>query len=483
MHKTLTSNRLLDTALAGLGIGFVLLFVLSTNASAATACNLSFGMTTTTVAVQPGGNLTRTVTVKNTGAGICKQPSFSLYYAPNETFVSATPAARAANYYWTLPSLGAGKSTTVTVTTKHNSSVEGSTIDTEGCATANNGQDACATSSVAVGAGSTGSVSTPSVPTPTPSTPTTDPATTPVSTPTPAPVTSGKEQGMWIWDFPSQMLSSTADTKLKTLQAKGFNTVYITVDDYLDIANMADGSAKTATMNTYFSNLAAFVKKANGYGMQVDAEAGWRDWAKQENRYKGFAIIDMVKAYNSAHPEARLRGFEYDVEPYLLPEYETNKGPVLTDYVAFVDQSVQRLVGTDIKFSITIPHFYDDVVGWTPKITYGGTTDYTYTILLKILEKKPGSEILLMSYRNTFAGSNGTRAVSETEVKEASGTHTTVIVGQETGNVDPAYTTFYGMSKTDVANAISTIGSAFSSYSNYAGTAVDYLDPYMALGN
>jgi hypothetical protein len=490
MHKKIYTNlsKVFITSFISLSLILIAAAASSIRADAASVCNLSFAISPNTTSVQVGGNLSRTVTVKNTGPGVCKNASFSLYYSNNETFVSSDPAPRASNYYWMLGNLVSGKQSSVTVVTKHSVSTNGTTIDTEGCATASNGDDACATSSIAIT-----SVSAPApaptpivVPTPTPTpapvvataTPATPPVAVPSVTPTPS---TGKEQGMWVWDFPKDMLAS--DAKLKTLQTKGFNTLYITVDDYLDIASMSAGTAKTAAINTYFTNLAAFVKKANSYGMQVDAEAGWRDWAKSENRYKGFAIIDMAKAYNAAHPEARLRGFQYDVEPYLLPEYETNKGQVLTDFATFIDQSAQRLVGSDLQFGVTIPHFYDDVVGWTPKITYGGTTDYTYNVLLKILEKKPGSTILLMSYRNTFDGTNGTRAVSETEVKEATGTHTNVIVGQETGNVDPAYVTFYGMTKTDVSVALSTIGSKFSSYANYGGTAVDYLDPYMALGN
>lgn len=485
MHKNLTSHRILDNALLGFGIGFVLLFVLSTTTHAATACDLSFGMTTNTAAVQAGGNLTRTITVKNNGAGICRQPSFSLYYAPNETFVSSTPAARASNYYWTLANLGAGKSATVTVTTKHNTSVSGSTIDTEGCATANNGEDACVASSIAVTSITSGSTTpvTPTTPVVVPpvTTPTTTPST-PVVTPTTPSTQSGKELGIWIWDFPKDMLSS--DAKLKALQAKGFNTVYITVDDYLDIASMADGSAKTQAINTYFTNLAAFVKKANSYGLRVDAEGGWRDWAKSENRWKGFALIDMVKAYNAAHPEAKLRGFQYDVEPYLLPEYETNKAPVLLDFVTFIDQSVARFGSSDIEFSMSIPHFYDDAQAWTPSFTYNGKNTFTFNHLLNILEKKPGSTILLMSYRNTFDGNNGTRQISEVEVKEASaGFHTKVIVGQETGNVDPAFVTFYGQSKTDVMSAVSTIQKAFARYGQFGGVAVHYLDSFLAMPN
>jgi cell division septation protein DedD len=485
MHTKLNNTHLFDNVLAGFGLAFLLLFVLSTKASAAPGCALALSMNANQAGVISGGTITRTLSVKNTGPSVCKNASYSLYYPANETFVSSSDQARASNYYWVIGSLGAGKSYSMTLTTKHNASVAGSSIDTEGCATASNGADACATSSVSVSASSvpTVPVVTPPVVVPTPA-PTSTPVVMPVTpTPVPAPVvnTSGKEQGMWIWDFPSQMITVTADAKMKQLQSSGFNAVYITVDDYLDIASMPEGSAKTAAKNTYFNNLAKFVAKTNALGMAVDAEGGWRDWAYAQNRYKGFALIDMVKEYNAAHPESKLRGFQYDVEPYLLPEYETNKAQVLLDFVTFIDQSVQKLAGTNIQFSISIPHFYDDVNQWTPAFVYNGKTTYAFNHLLNIMEKKPGSTILLMSYRNTFEGTNGTRAIAETEVKEASSYSTKVIVGQETGNVDPAYVTYYGMTKAALFKGATDINSAFKGYAGYGGTAVDYLDPFLAL--
>jgi cell division septation protein DedD len=489
MHTKLNNTHLFDTILTGFGFAFLLLFVLSTKASAATGCNILLDMQGQPTVIS-GGNIARTVTVKNTGKVSCKDTMLTMYYASNENFVSSTPTPRASNYFWNFGTLAPGKSVATSLITKHNASVDGATVDTEGCATASNGSDSCATSSVSV-SGTQAPVTPVVVPVTPTTTPVVAPVPTPVITPTPTPApsatptvspsTNGKEQGMWIWDFPSQMLSATADGKMKTLQANGFNAVYITTDDYLDIASMAEGSAKTAAKTSYFNNLAKFVTKAKALGMVVDAEGGWRDWAYSSNRYKGFALIDMVKEYNAAHPEAKLRGFQYDVEPYLLPEYEGDKATVLAQYVAFVDQSIQRLIGTDIQFSIVIPHFYDDVNQWTPTFAYNGKTTYAYNHLLNVLEKKPGSTILLMSYRNTYEGTNGTRAISETEVKEAGTTHTKVIVGQETGNVDPAYVTYYGLTKAALFAGAAQIKAGLGGNAGYGGTAVDYLDPFLAL--
>lgn len=470
-----------------------------TSAFAAT-CVLAYDMTPKTLTISSGETITYAVTVKNTGNGMCRDVSYSLFYAENETFVSSTPAPRASNYYWYVGNLGSRKSITTTVATRHTASVAGSRVNSEGCAAGRNAADACDASSVAITTGTQTVVTNPTVTVPAPITSTTT-TQAPVSTTTqsiattttqiPAPTTmqtapiiqKGKEQGMWVWSFPSQMNTTAGTEQMKTIAAQGFNVVYITIDDYLDIAALPEGANKDTQKAAYFLSLNKFIKTAHGLGIAVDVEGGWKDWAYLANRWKGFALIDAAKEYNAVYPGAKIRAFQYDVEPYLLDEYETNKAKVLTEFVTYIDQSVARLAGSDIQFSMAIPHFYDKNQAWTPTITYGGITTHTFSHLLRILEKKPGSMILLMSYRDYFEGVGGTKEIALAEIQEASagGYSTLVLVGQETGNVDPAYVTFYGSTKTVVLNMLGTISSAFSSYSNYGGTATHYIDSYLQM--
>lgn len=477
------------------------LAVIPTSASAAT-CTLAYSMTPNASVVNSGGTITYAVTVKNVGNGMCRDVAYSLYYASNETFVSATPAPRASNYYWYVGNLNSGKKASATVTTRHNASVEGTTVDSEGCASGRNVADSCASSSVTVNA-ATSVVTAPAPTQPVTTTPTqstttqttttisttTQPTTIDTTQSTVTPTTGmtsvpkGKEQGIWVWNFPSQMNTTAGFAQLQQLASYGMNVVYITVDDYIDIASLPDGATKNTQKAAYFLNLSKVVQKANSLGMAVDLEGGWRDWAYTSNRWKGFALIDMAKEYNATYPNAKIRAFQYDVEPYLLPEYETNKATVLAQYVEFIDQSATKLAGSDVKFSVVIPHFYDDRQAWTPSFSYGGVNTYAFNHLLRIMEKTPGGFILLMSYRDFFSGSNGTQEISQVEIQEASAGHysTQIIVGQETGNVDPAFVTFYGSTKTVVLNMLSTISSSFGTYSNYGGNAVHYMDSFLAM--
>jgi hypothetical protein len=232
----------------------------------------------------------------------------------------------------------------------------------------------------------------------------------------------------------------------------------------------------------YSDALEAFVKTANQNGIAVDAEAGWRDWAEPSERYKAYTIVDYLISYNNTR-STKIRSLQYDVEPYLLATYNTNKIARLSNFVGLIDETVKKMSGNNLKLSIVIPHFYDDTQKWTPAFNYGGVTDYTFNHLVRIMDKKEGSMIILMSYRNFALGDNGSIEISNAEINLTSeiGHGTKVIVAQETGNVDPGFVTFFGLSKQEYLNQISIINKTFEQKSGFGGIAVHYIDPFLEL--
>lgn len=397
------------------------------------------------------------VGITNKGAASCKNVSYTIYYPKGETFVSSSPRPTASNYYWEV---GALKSSQVyagaTIT------VSGTGDGGELCAATDNGADSCVEVTGPIGAATPAPAQTPKPPSP----------SAPPVTSAPPPVAVTNEYGIWVWDSAYAMTPARRTQVVQQAKAGGFNTVYITIDDYLTTAD-ADKAA-------YASALSSFIGEATAAGMSVDAVSGWRDWAKPANRSKGYALIAFADEFNKMHTN-KIRSFQYDVEPYLLPEYEANKAAVLGEYVAFIDESMNRLAATDLRFSVVIPHFYDSAQNWTPTITYNGTTAATYTQLLRILDRKPGSDILVMSYRNFTDGTDGAIQLSKVEIAEAQGHPTKVIVSQETGDVEPAYVTFFGMSKLQLAAQVATLRTAFTASTGFGGVAVHYIEPYVAL--
>lgn len=428
-------------------------------------CGLRFTFVPQNKLAAAGSIMSYALTARNDGTEACENVRVSVYWSESETYVSSSPAPSASDYYWALGTLPSRATRLITVSTRISDTPVDGQISNEACASADNSQDVCPQNALFIG--SIAATATPAL-----------------STATVHTALSGaSESGLWIWDTPLQMSRDYVARMVDSASTNGFNTLYVTVDDYLTVAAMPAGTQKTAKTSSYMNALAAVIAAAQQKGMHVDIEGGARDWAYPENRWKGYALIDFLAAYNIAHPEAKANGLQYDVEPYLLPEYETDKAAVLTQFLEFIQESTARMAQVDGTFSVVIPHFYDSRQAWTPSVKFGDKNAFTFTHLLDILEAKPGSELIIMAYRNYFEGEGGTRELSQAELDEAAagGYATHIVVAQETGNVEPSYVTFYGLSKADLTTALSDIRSTFKDNKNFGGVAVHYLEPFLDL--
>lgn len=422
-------------------------------------CQLSISFAPESKIIAPGSVIKYKINLKNIGGETCQNTSFSIYYDDNETFNSSVPKATAGGYYWEAGDLLSGEEYWVYLSTVHNKNAGSNQITNESCATAYNGADACANNLIFAQSDAAGASSF-------------DQASF-----------NKKEFGTWVWDSPKNMNNNYVAELLNAASVNGINALYITIDDYLDIAVLPDGKEKEQAKKEYFDALNRVITAAKARNIEVDAEGGAKDWIIADNRWKGYALIDFVKEYNQKYPNSKVRNFQYDVEPYLLSSYEQNKSMILKSFVEFVDESASIMQDVDAGFSIVVPHFYDSEQKWTPTVTYNGETNYVFSHLLNILEKKQGSAIIIMAYRNFFYGNNSTSQISEVEIKVASkkSFNTKIIVAQETGNVYPDYVTFYGLPRGEFFNALSSINNTFSSYGAFGGVAVHYIDSFLAL--
>lgn len=410
-------------------------------------------------------------TIKNNGLRMCRNTSVSVYFPENLSYVSSNPKTTSSDYYWNLGNINSNGEKVISLVTKYKAT-NSTTVNLEACVASNNGRDACSSleSSIIL------PIIKPVITTPTfPTPPTVNSSTTLTDS-------GSSEYGTWVWESPYGMSDSYMNKVISGSVANKINVIYLTIDDYLNIYNLPEGPSKEVEKVKYSDSLEKFILAANKANIQVDVEAGWRDWAEAPNTYKGKAIIDYAIEYNSLRKN-KIRGVQFDVEPYLLPTYETNKAVILKNFVAFVDTSTKILGSNELRLNIVIPHFYDSTQQWTPSFTYGGITTHAFDHILRILDTRPKSSITLMSYRNFSLGSNGTVEISKAEVDQASeGTHPTkIIVAQETGNVAPGYVTFYNLSKAEYEKQISIIKNTFANRKNFGGIAVHYIDPFLLL--
>ncbi len=434
-------------------------------------CSLRFSFAPRNKAVISGGAIEYDVALLNKGNEACENVSLSAYYMNDEHFVSSNPVPTASDYYWSVGNLEPGKEFTIALTTM-TTIRNGQNLFSEACVTADNSPDVCSGSVIFVEQGAANQTE----------------LTTAIKVERAVGAMWGsiftkKEFGIWVWNSTHDMTPAYAKEVVEVAKKNGFNVIYITIDDYLSILEIKDVDARRLEKEKYMKELSIFIQASQAVGIEVDAVGGAKDWAIPSNRWKGYALIDFVKEYNQTFPKTTLRGLQYDVEPYLLDEYDYNKKKILKEYVEFIDESVRQMESTPAQFSIVIPHFYDSEQKWTPAFEYAGTDAHTFTHLLQILSRKEKTSIIIMAYRNFFEDENGTKEISEVEVKEASngGSTSKIIIAQETGNVPPGYVTFYDYPKISLFDALSEIKNYFGGYRNFGGMAVHYFDSFVKM--
>ncbi len=290
----------------------------------------------------------------------------------------------------------------------------------------------------------------------------------------------GKEHGAWLWTQVLRMTPVYRDSVIETAKQNGITAIYLQIDSYLNVLQMKDAKARSKQIKLFNSIVADFIAAANKNGIAVDAEAGSPNWAEEGQTHKAPALLAYVKEFNRTHA-AKFRGFQYDIEPHVLPRYAEHTEVVLTNFLTLIDQTVTDLQGSDLQFSVAIPEFFEAAAQQSPKFSYNGTSGHTLDHLLSILERKPGSTLLLMAYRDTALGKNGTIELSKDEIKQANDSRTKIIIAVEVGDVGTPGISFYRKPRAEYLAHIQYLQNAFASEGSFAGIATDHLEALQEL--
>jgi len=288
------------------------------------------------------------------------------------------------------------------------------------------------------------------------------------------------ERGTWLWTPLLDITPEYREFIIAGAKENGIRTIYLSIDSYLDIFAMEEGPEKQVKEQAYDEALQAFVREAHKAGLSVDAEAGWRNWSEPGHEYKAFAVLRYAMKYNRTHEE-KLRGFQYDIEPYMLPSFEEDKKSILRNFVSLVSKVVKELEDSDLELSVVIPEFYDGGGELTPKFLHGLRYGYAYDHLLNALERRPGSTIIIMAYRRVALGENGSIQISRDEMTAAAPYQTKVVIAQETGDDLAPHVTFHGTSREYYDEQTGLIEKAFEKEKSYGGLATHYINMFLTL--
>jgi len=271
------------------------------------------------------------------------------------------------------------------------------------------------------------------------------------TTPTPAPTV----EATWVWN--TWHIVTEKDQLLQFAKSNGVNLIYLQV--------IQDGEITTEQYRT-------FIREAGLNGIEVQALDGRPEWSKVENRYHITNLVNWVKQYNaSVAASERFSGIHLDVEPYILPEWSTNRDAVVTQWMDTVKMFIPQLAGSGLKATSDIPSWLDHVA-----VPNNGGTLSRFMITQY-------DQVTLMAYRDVALGTDGINEIVKNELAEANLLGKKLIVGVNIIQ-DPEgdFVSFAEEGKAEMERQLAIVYSTYKYNAAFAGHAVhDYSSWKVAL--
>jgi len=292
--------------------------------------------------------------------------------------------------------------------------------------------------------------------------------------------TTGTERGAYEWDTsawwpdPSDYAGTLA--RVKSL---GVTTLYV---DITEAVTLTEGHS--SELGSFESAFVQLVDEAGGDGLGVDAVGGDPRWATADSAGP-VELLAAVSQTVARSPEIPLEGVQFDVEPWALKSWARHHAADARSWLRFVQRTVSAWSSDGLRgrLGFTVPYWFDGDTGGVPRVTWDGSTGYPLELALGILSPLDETVLNVMAYRNATAGPNGSIALfsGNMDAVLGAGSHTELLAGQETGDVRPAETTFYGMTCANFETAASQITDAFDGDAPFEGIAVDDVESLEAL--
>ncbi|WP_028531210.1 hypothetical protein [Paenibacillus sp. UNC217MF] len=271
-----------------------------------------------------------------------------------------------------------------------------------------------------------------------------------ITVPLPPPIDrTGTIIGTYVWQ--AELAINQPDDIIAFAKEKGINFLYVRLD-----------------LQQPFEAYREFVKKAHDAGIEMHAMGGHPGWALTENRQRISKLVDYVKRYNRAvAPEERFYGIHLDVEPYVLPQWRSDKDEVILQWVdnmAFFVESTK----SDSQLETSV-----DLAVWLDRTFIPGKSE------LSVSEWMIGrmDYVTLMAFRNMAGGSNGIVAVVKQEMQMADRLGKRLVVTVEMKeSFEGAHVSFYEKGAEEMLKQLDKLPEMLADHHSYTGYAVHAYD-------
>ncbi|MGD6877730.1 amidase [Bacillus infantis] len=255
----------------------------------------------------------------------------------------------------------------------------------------------------------------------------------------------------WLWD--TAAIVEKPDDVIQFLADKHADQLYLQIDQSLPAA-------------VYQS----FIEKANAGGISVHALDGAPKWATAKGEAAMLSFFSWVSAYQEQAGSAQqFCGIHLDIEPYLLPGWESNYKNTVVNYQTRMLQAASLSAELHLPLGADMPFWFDERM-FSNK--YGKDSLAGWVI-------KNTDSVTIMAYRDTAAGPNGMIELSRNEIELADRYGKKIEIAAETGATsEAAYITFYEEGTAKMEEQLSLVRDAYSANS-HVSFAVHHLQSWM----
>ena len=251
--------------------------------------------------------------------------------------------------------------------------------------------------------------------------------------------------GLWVWDKKSIRTKREQDRLLAFCERYGIDRLSVQI-------HVEPGSIKRGQPKLMFTDpLRRLMVEAKHRGIRVEALDGAPEMAMPENRSTVLAILDQVMAFNhTLPPGAGFVAMHYDIEPYLLPQWDTpRRQAIMHQYLELMETArlKMRLDAPGMALAASIPFWYDNRVSQDDSciLEFNGQRKNFHEHIQDLTDY-----VAVMSYRRHAVGDDSMTQHLETERAYAEWVGKTVCAGIETIEIKGRpEVSFYGLPQTE----------------------------------
>jgi hypothetical protein len=239
-------------------------------------------------------------------------------------------------------------------------------------------------------------------------------------------------------------------------------------DLYIDITRAVTYLRQDpAAVAPYLRSLGRLLVNATKRDIRIHALFGDPNWSTTDRQAPDDALA-IVKRFERQEGKP-LAGVQFDVEPWGLSTWPTNKADYLASYLSFVGEVSSSFRSSALPGSLgfAVPYWFD---GTTEALPDGSVP---LVSILKSLDSVAQPYIVVMAYRNHATGTNGSIELMAPSLALAEHSNVAVIAGQELGDVQPPSTTYHARSAADLNQALAQLREALQRSDAFSGIAVD----------